>query len=926
MAEEAVLRARFDADISDMRAALDETISMFEALTDRVGLSSKALRGLGEAFAIGTVIQQVTSMTLAVAQQAEELTQLAQQTGMSTQSLQQWEVILNRTGTTTTEWAVGLRALANRLDEARQGSEEASRVFQRLGIDVAQVGSMDDLVMQLAERLSQVRDGAEKTALATDLLGRAGQRLIPAFNAGAEALREAAQRSQEMTVLSTAHLERLTKLDDAVDDLRIAWNRFTQQVSVAVAPALTTIVQGLTWVVETGSKAVRLFREELEVRIAALTTLFAALGAVARSAWDMILGRGTLEDLKGRLVVIVSQFREMLTEITGATPTAPDLRKALPTLPSHEQAVQALQAELAGLHERNALLQEDAKARQDSIKWALAQYDLEYQQGIKTAEEVTRAQEQAAETQRQIVGDTITKQFELYEQMITRVRNTTALSTDERVKLERQLTQELSRLLSQAESEQMRLDTEQLNRLRQRLAEEQRAASEIVQMRRDATMRQLQDEAALAEARAMHLSAELNLEKTTTANITALYDARRAALEAQLQAELADTSKTLQEQAAIRLRYDAQLMQLLAQEQEAHRQAQAEALARDIEMARARLDLLKAQSDQEFTLFRDVTALREQAAKVIELQYQREVLAAEGNVQMIEAAETRKRAALMRLPQEFPTAWEAALTSFQQSFVYAWGSVVSSFSQGLAQMIVYGRITWEAIGRQIAVSLLQMAIQASIQMVTQWIAGEAARAAATEAANATIAASTIATQSAVAGAATASTATTVAATQAMGAAAISTTIGVWSVAQSVLQALATALKATGPFGMAWGFAISAALAAGAIAVARASKAAAALMGAAALGTFALTVVPFQHGGLVTEPTLGLLGEAGPEAVIPLSSMRSLPQVPESVIPRSSISVLPPISQTIVVELDGKEIARAVVDDLPTELRLRGALR
>lgn len=30
--------------------------------------------------------------------------------------------------------------------------------------------------------------------------------------------------------------------------------------------------------------------------------------------------------------------------------------------------------------------------------------------------------------------------------------------------------------------------------------------------------------------------------------------------------------------------------------------------------------------------------------------------------------------------------------------------------------------------------------------------------------------------------------------------------------------------------------------------------------------------PFQHGGIVTKPTMGLLGESGPEAVIPLSSM------------------------------------------------------
>lgn len=44
-------------------------------------------------------------------------------------------------------------------------------------------------------------------------------------------------------------------------------------------------------------------------------------------------------------------------------------------------------------------------------------------------------------------------------------------------------------------------------------------------------------------------------------------------------------------------------------------------------------------------------------------------------------------------------------------------------------------------------------------------------------------------------------------------------------------------------------------------------------GIAAAGVTALfnTIVPFAEGGIVTSPTLGLVGEAGPEAIIPLSS-------------------------------------------------------
>lgn len=53
------------------------------------------------------------------------------------------------------------------------------------------------------------------------------------------------------------------------------------------------------------------------------------------------------------------------------------------------------------------------------------------------------------------------------------------------------------------------------------------------------------------------------------------------------------------------------------------------------------------------------------------------------------------------------------------------------------------------------------------------------------------------------------------------------------------------------------------------------------VGSAALGavkSFGLPFMPFAEGGIVTRPTLGLVGEAGPEAIIPLSKARGLGSV------------------------------------------------
>lgn len=90
------------------------------------------------------------------------------------------------------------------------------------------------------------------------------------------------------------------------------------------------------------------------------------------------------------------------------------------------------------------------------------------------------------------------------------------------------------------------------------------------------------------------------------------------------------------------------------------------------------------------------------------------------------------------------------------------------------------------------------------------------------------------------------------------------------------------------------------VAAAALATAGAGTTAAGAIGAA------IGAKPFAAGGIVTRPTLGLLGEAGPEAVIPLSEFGRR-------------------GQTIIVELDGVEITRHVVEGMPDELRVSTGL-
>ncbi len=70
-----------------------------------------------------------------------------------------------------------------------------------------------------------------------------------------------------------------------------------------------------------------------------------------------------------------------------------------------------------------------------------------------------------------------------------------------------------------------------------------------------------------------------------------------------------------------------------------------------------------------------------------------------------------------------------------------------------------------------------------------------------------------------------------------------------------------------------------------------------------------------HGGIVTKPTLGLFGEAGPEAYIPLDAHGGRFM--------ERLGFGNRVEQTIIFELSGREIARRTLKEMPRLVRLQG---
>lgn len=232
--------------------------SLQKAFQDLAAGGSKFSRGLHQIGQIASTAffaatSAAVAMTMAAGKQAEELEQLSHVTGINTDRLQEYDVALNRVGLTGQDLAMVMKTISVSLDQARQGTGSAGDRFRQLGIDIRTVTSTDDLIQKVTNAAGRFRDGTQKAAIMSDLLGRQWQTVIKLFQQSRGPLDETSKALGQ--ALSPTQLDTLTRMDDAIDDLMTSIKRFGQQLGFFLAPSIKFIVDLLKDFFAWGSRA-----------------------------------------------------------------------------------------------------------------------------------------------------------------------------------------------------------------------------------------------------------------------------------------------------------------------------------------------------------------------------------------------------------------------------------------------------------------------------------------------------------------------------------------------------------------------------------------------------------------------------------------------------------------------------------------------
>ena len=175
---------------------------------------------------------------------ADNMNDLRQKTGVSVETLSKFEQAANASGTNIDGVGKAMLKLNKGLGQlATEGKGPVKDALAQLGISAKDAsGKMlgaDEIMLRVADKFKSMPDGAEKTAIAMQLFGKAGADMIPMLNGGRDSI-----ESLEAT-MSGKFAAGADNLNDKLAAIQGSLLRVAVQVGEALMPALNILADGV---------------------------------------------------------------------------------------------------------------------------------------------------------------------------------------------------------------------------------------------------------------------------------------------------------------------------------------------------------------------------------------------------------------------------------------------------------------------------------------------------------------------------------------------------------------------------------------------------------------------------------------------------------------------------------------------------------
>ncbi len=254
-----------------------------KALNSINGFSAGAVAKMGAVAAAAAaavkVLKALYDTTIEAAARADDLLTKSVITGVSTQTLQQWQYAADFIDVSVDTMTGSMTKLTNSAFDAVNGNEKLAASFASLGVSVTdssgQLRPAEEIFYDVVDALGKVQNQTERDAIAMDIMGRSAQELNPLIAQGSEALRGFSKDAEDAGyVLDEYQIAKLDEVNAAYHQMQLQIEATKNQLAVAFAPvaeaslkvvtaAVGVLTNALAKMNEMAEKAARAFKSLL---------------------------------------------------------------------------------------------------------------------------------------------------------------------------------------------------------------------------------------------------------------------------------------------------------------------------------------------------------------------------------------------------------------------------------------------------------------------------------------------------------------------------------------------------------------------------------------------------------------------------------------------------------------------------------------
>lgn len=222
-----------NAGLANLKGKTDSLFSAFSG-----GLGGGMITGLlGAGF--GTAVKNAVDSL-------DKLDEAAERLGVSVEDLSALNFAGKMNGLEFEDMTGALTKLSVKMQEAAAGGKEAGALFADVGVKVTdasgKIKPAEAVLAEIAERFAKFEDGAAKTALAVDLFGKSGAKLVPLLNGGAAGLEAMRKEAESLgAVIDSKLAKQAAEFNDNMDRLSVLSSAVAKSITAELLPPLNKL-------------------------------------------------------------------------------------------------------------------------------------------------------------------------------------------------------------------------------------------------------------------------------------------------------------------------------------------------------------------------------------------------------------------------------------------------------------------------------------------------------------------------------------------------------------------------------------------------------------------------------------------------------------------------------------------------------------